>query len=78
MNSTTFLRLLPIAPPLIFACGMGIAEAASAPGSGVIPASWAFVAVGWLGLSVLAIVGHHEHRLQKLEQQLGQRNRKDS
>ena len=67
-------RLLPITGVSLFACAMGwfLADSArsSPPGSGAIPASLAFLAVGLRGEAVLGAMRASEGRLQELEQRL--------
>lgn len=68
------LRMLPILGASLFACCMGMFFASNAslspPGSGVIPAALAFVAVGVLGGAVTSVVGAQERRIQELERRL--------
>ena len=68
------LTSIPIVVASIFAAGMGmlfaIAGAKSTPGSGVIPAALACIAVSLLGTAVMVVIGSQEHRLQELERRL--------
>ena len=68
------LTSIPIVVTSIFAAGMGmlfaIAGAKSPPGSGVIPAALACLAVSMLGTTVNIAISSQEHRLQELERQL--------
>ena len=68
------LTAIPIVVASIFAAGMGmlfaIAGAKSPPGSGVIPAALAFLAVSLLGTAVMIVIGSQERRLQELEHRL--------
>jgi hypothetical protein len=65
---------IPIVVASIFAAGMGmlfaIAGAKSTPGSGVIPAALAFLAVSLLGTAVMLVIGSQERRIQELERRL--------